>query len=353
MKYHPFLITLCFSFVIIFLPVRVNGQSISETLSHLSSDAATKYVEPGVTSFGANMTGGWFSGAPSSTIAGLHVKLRIIAVGSFFSNEQRHFSSEGRFRYNSSQVDEILEESGFTPSNTPEYEQIKNALLSQEWTVKFDGPTIIGGSNDFLYVEFPGYNYNGQIIGSFNQTVTEVNGFLDGISFLPNPAIQLDVGTVAGTDFSLRFFPEIDFKDLGKTYLWGLGLLHNPGLWFEEPLPIDLSVGFYYQKMKVGDVFKNNAYSVGLYVSKKLGMIISFEPYAGLTYESSETNVHYTFNYDTPVGPVNTVLDLNLDGENVVGFVLGGNLNLAVVSINFDFKFAEIATMSAGIGFGF
>ena len=353
MKNHLFVTTICLSFVIIFSTAKVNGQSISETLSHLSSDAATKYVEPGITSFGANMTGGWFSGAPSATIAGFHVKFRVIAVGSFFSNEQRRFTSEGRFRYNSSQVDEILEESGFTPLNTPEYEQIKNALLSQEWTVKFDGPTIIGGSNDYLHVEFPGYEYNGVTIGKFNQTVTEVNGFLDGISFLPNPAIQLDVGTVAGTDFSFRYFPEIEFKDLGKTYLWGFGLLHNPGLWFKKPLPIDLSIGFYYQKMKVGEVFKNNAYSVGLYISKKLGMIISFEPYAGLTYESSETNVHYTFNYDTPVGQVHTDLDIDLNGENVVGFILGGTLNLAVVSINFDYKFAEISTMSAGIGIGF
>lgn len=353
MKNRPFLISLCLSFVIIVLPAKVNGQSISEILSNLSSDAATKYVEPGVTSFGANMTGGWFSGAPSATIAGIHAKIRLIAVGSFFSTDQKRFTTEGRFRYNSLQVDEILAASGFTPSNTQNYDQIKNELLSQEWVVKFDGPTIIGDGNDFLHVEFPGYNYNGQIIGSFNQTVTEVNGFLNGISFLPNPALQLDIGTVAGTNFSIRYFPEMEFKDLGKTYLWGLGLLHNPGLWFKEPLPIDLSIGFYYQNMQVGEVFKNNAYSLGLYVSKKLGMIIFFEPYAGLTYESSTTNVHYTFNYDTPVGPVHTDLDIDLEGENVVGFVLGGNLNLAVFSINFDFKFAEISTMSAGIGFGF
>ena len=45
--------------------------------------------------------------------------------------------------------------------------------------------------------------------------------------------------------------------------------------------------------------------------------------------------------------------DLDLDGENVVGFILGGYLHLAGVSITFVFKFAEIATMSAGIGFGF
>jgi len=353
MKKYPFLSSICLSFFISFLPAKINAQTMSETLSYLASDAATKYVEPGVTSFGANMTGGWFSGAPSATMAGFHANVRLIAVGSFFSNDQRRFSSEGRFRYNSLQVDEILANSGFTPSNTPNYDQIKNELLSQEWVVKFDGPTIIGSSNDFLHVEFPGYDYNGEMVGSFDQTIREVNGFLDGISFLPNPAIQLDVGTVAGTDFSLRYFPEINFKDLGKTYLWGLGFIHNTGLWFTEPLPIDLSVGFYYQYMKVGDVFKNNAYSLGLYVSKKLGMIISFEPYAGLTYESSVTNVHYTFNYDTPVGPVNSVLDLDLEEENVVGFILGGNLNLAVVSINFDFKFAEIATMSAGIGFGF
>jgi len=352
MKNRFLLTAISLSFLIIYFPAKTNGQSMSETLSDLSSDVATKFVEPGVTSFGANMTGGWFGGAPSATIAGIHARVRLIAVGSFFSTEQRHFTAEGKFRYNSSQVDEILEASGITPG-IRNYEQIKNELLSQEWTVKFDGPTIIGGSNDYLHVEFPGYEYNGETIGNFEHTVTEVNGFLGGISFLPNPAIQLDVGTVIGTDFSFRYFPEITFENLGKTYLWGLGFTHNPGLWFEEPLPIDLSIGFYYQNMRVGSVFKNNAYSVGLYVSKELGMIISFEPYAGLTFESSETNVHYTFNYDTPVGPVNTNLDIDLKGENVVGFVLGGNLKLAVFSINFDFKFAEISTMSAGIGFGF
>ncbi len=351
-KISPLKITL-FSFFIFCFPLNIYTQSIQETLSYLSSDAAVKYVEPGVTSFGANMTGGWFSGAPSATKLGLHIKLRTIVVGSFFSTDQRRFSSEGRFRYNSTQVDEILAASGFNPSNTQNYDEIKNILLSQEWVVKFNGPTIIGESTDYLQVEFPGYIYNGQLIGSFNQTLEEVNGFLDGISFLPNPALQLDVGTLAGTDFSIRYFPEINFKDLGKTYLWGVGFQHNPGLWLNEPLPIDLSVGFYYQNMNVGDVFKNNAWSAGLYISKKLGMIIFFEPYAGLTFENSTTSVHYNFNYDTPVGPVNTNLDLDLDGENVVGFILGGNLNLAVISFNFDFKFAEISTMSAGIAFGF
>ena len=48
MKNHFFLTTISLSFVIIFSTAKVNGQSISETLSHLSSDAATKYVEPGL-----------------------------------------------------------------------------------------------------------------------------------------------------------------------------------------------------------------------------------------------------------------------------------------------------------------
>jgi hypothetical protein len=353
MKYHPFLITLCFSFVIIFFPVRVNGQSISETLSNLSSEAATKYVEPGITTFGANMTGGWFSGAPSPTLFGLHIQARFVAVGSFFSNEQRQFSSEGTFRYNAEQVEGLLAEAGIYPTRNPEYEQLLNELTSQEWVIMFDGPTILGGSNNHLHIEFPGYEYEGATIGAFEQTIPEVNGFLGDLSFLPNPAIQLNVGTIAGTNLSARYFPEMTFEDLGKTYLWGIGLLHNPGLWFENPLPIDLSVGIYYQKMKVGDVFKNDAYSLGLYLSKKLGNIIYFEPYSGLTYENSETNVHYTFEYDTPVGPVNANIDMDLKGENVVSFILGGNLNLAVISFNFNYKFAEISTMSAGIGFGF
>ncbi len=60
------------------------------------------------------MTGGWFSGAPPPTLFGLHIQARLVAVGSFFSNEQRQFSSEGRFRYNAEQVEGLLAESGIS-----------------------------------------------------------------------------------------------------------------------------------------------------------------------------------------------------------------------------------------------
>lgn len=339
--------------ILLLLPVgNMQAQSLEETLSHLSSDAGSAYVEPVISAFGSNMNSGWVNGVPPASLVGVHFQVRLIAVGSFLQDTKRTFLTSGKFRYTSLEADDILQASGFNPSNTPNYDDLKNEILSQEWQVDIAGPTITGSGNENVKVEFPGAEIQGETIGSYVTTLTGASGFLDNLSIFPQPAVQLDIGNVIGTSASFRYFPSLDIKDVGKISLWGFGLLHNIGFWFKNPLPVELGVGFFYQKLDVGNIFENNSTQFGVYLSKTLGVIISFTPYIGVTYESSSTSVSYTYNFDTPAGPQKTIISFDLNGVNSVGLTIGGSLNLPVVSLNVDYKIAKIKTLTLGLSFG-
>jgi len=329
-----------------------HSQSIDETLSHLSSDAGSAYVEPIISAFGSNMNSGWVNGVPPATLLGLHFQVRLIVIGTFLQDANRTFFASGKFRYTLSQADDILLASGFDPISTPGYDEMRNVILSQEWQVNIAGPTITGSSDEDVKVEFPGAEIQGETVGSHVTTLRGASGFLDNLSIFPQPAIQLDIGNVIGTSASIRYFPTVDIKDVGKASLWGVGLLHNIGFWFNNPLPIELGFGFFYQKLNVGDVFVNKSTQFGVYLSKTLGVVISFTPYLGLTYESSSTSVSYTFNFNTPIGPQNTNIAFDREGINNVALTIGGALNLPVVSFNVDYKIAKIKTLTLGLSFG-
>ncbi len=328
------------------------SQSIDETLSHLSSDAGSAYVGPVISAFGSNMNSGWVNGLPPATLFGLHFQVRLVVIGSFLQDANRTFFTSGQFSYTSIQADDILQASGFDPINTLNYDDMKDEILSQEWQVNIAGPTITGSGDEDVKVEFPGAEIQGETVGSHVTTLRGVSGFLDNLSIFPQPAVQLDIGNVIGTSASIRYFPSVDIQDVGKVSLWGVGLLHNIGFWFNNPLPIELGLGFFYQKLDVGDIFVNKSTQFGVYLSKTLGVVISFTPYMGVTYESSSTSVSYTFNFDTPIGPQNTNIAFDRESINNVALTIGGALNLPVVSLNVDYKIAKIKTLTLGLSFG-
>lgn len=333
-----------------------NGNDLEQTLSNLSSDAVRAYVAPVISGFGSNLNSGWVTKVPGATKLGLHVDLKIIGMGSFFTDDKKNFSSDGLFRFTSEQADDILANSGITQSN-PDYTSIKNEILNRDWSVNISGPTIIGSENQLVKVVFPGAQIQGEEIGRFESTLTNVKGLLDDMSLFPSGAIQLTVGTVAGTNVSFRYLPDISkvagFNDeLGKFTFWGVGAIHNPGVWLVNPLPIDVGVGYFYQKLEVGEIFESSNTQFGLYASKTFGILFSVTPYAGLTFESSTTNVKYDYEYDTPAGPKTAKIDIELEGENSASFLVGVSFKLAAVNINADYKMASTNTASIGVSIG-
>lgn len=327
-------------------------QSISETLSNLSSNAVLKYSEPVISAFGSSMNSGWFTGLPS-TSNGVHAKLRFVGVGSFFTDEYRRFSYVGNLNLTSSQVDEILISSGYDPNILPNYESIKNEILSKQWEVRFEGPTIIGNLEEHLQVEFPGTEIQGFNINSYTIEVTDVKGYLNNIDIMPSPALQFDLGSVIGTGVSVRYFRGINLQDLGIVNIWGGGIIHNLNYWFSDELPIEIGFGYYFQNFKVGDIFTNTASQYGLFLSKKIGGRISIEPYAGLTYETSRSQIDYRYEFDSPAGQQELQLHIDYDGDSTVNLAIGTSINLSIFLINFDYKFGGTNTGTVGVGFGF
>jgi len=339
----------------------VNAQNLEETLSNLSSTAGKAYVAPVISAFGSNLNSGWVSMLPEATKLKLHLDLKIIAAGSFFSDEQKSFNTTGNFFFNSQQVDDIINNTSNSQFLTPqERANLKNAMLEKEFTVSFSGPTIIGSEKEKLNILFPAQQVqaNGQTfnVDSYNLAIDEVKGLLNDISILPTPGVQITGGTVFGTNVSIRYFPKIKVTDeLGDFSLWGIGAIHNPGAFLMKPLPVDFAISYFTQSMKVGDVFESTAGQFGVYVGKTIGSFISFSPFAGLIVESSKTKVSYDYQSNETINnePVPKVkINFESEGENKTGFVIGFNLKLGFINLNADYKAAKTNTASAGISFG-
>ena len=343
-----------FAALILFLqlPVKLYSQSIAETLSNLSSDAVLKYSEPVISAFGSSMNSGWFTGLPAST-NGIHAKLRFVGVGSFFSDDLRTFSHTGSLRLTSAQVDEILYSSGYDPNTIPNYESVKNDILSRDWEVLFNGPTITGNYDDYLKVDFPSAEIQGYTIEQYTLELTDVRGYLNNINVMPSPALQFDLGSLIGTGVSVRYFRGINLQDLGIVNIFGGGISHNLNYWFDDSLPLEIGFGYYFQSFKVGDIFKNTASQYGMFISKRIGGRISIEPYAGLTYETSRSEINYRYVFDSPAGRQELQLNIDYNGDQTVNFALGTSINLSIFVVNFDYKFGGTNTGTVGVGFGF
>ncbi|MCF8243073.1 MAG: hypothetical protein K9J16_16975 [Melioribacteraceae bacterium] len=343
--------------VIVFSFTGLNAQNLDETLGGLAQDAATAYVQPIVNGFSSNLNSGWFNRAPEATKFGFDLEVKIIGAGSFFGDDAKTFSTNGQFKFTTDQATQLLKkyDPALATSSNIQY------VVNQNYTVGLSGPTIIGSQDEKLLVTFPG-DPNVTASGGISMTGTEtieideVTGLVD-LPVLPMGAIQLGVGTVYGTTASFRWFPTLDITDVGEFSFFGFGLMHNPTIWFDAPIPLDVAVGFFTQTMKVGDIFNSTSTQFGLFASKTFGAVISVTPYLGLTTESATTTLKYDYSYTTYVSgvpvTVDDVIEFELEGENSVGLTLGANFKLAILNISVDYKMANTNTATAALSFGF
>ena len=128
-------------------------------------------------------------------------------------------------------------------------------------------------------------------------------------------------------------------------------------MWLPFPLPLEVSIGLFTQSMKLGTVFQSSATTFGIYGSKTFGPgALNVTPYAGLSYESSSSDVAYDYNIEIAVpGVTGTVtspqhISFNLVGENSVRFMIGAAFKLAFISLNVDYNISNYNVASAGLG---
>ncbi|MGB2764412.1 MAG: DUF6588 family protein [Candidatus Aminicenantaceae bacterium] len=346
-----------------------NGEDLKETLQRLSEDAARSYVSPVVSAFGSNLNGGWFHKAPPAKIFSLDLELGLKGMGTFFPEEReyRHFSTSGKFKFNSEQATEIVLNTVGLSLPTEVEAALRDQIMDMEFTVGISGATIIGDSDDYIKISFDGGSIEftdpntglprTEAVDPRVVTLEGIGGlgdFLADISFLPFVAPQVGIGTILGTRAVFRYIPEIEIpgvdftEDIGAFSWFGWGVQHNPGVFFPTPLPLDISVGFFKQTLKVGDIFEANTTAYGLTVSKQLGTgAFNITPYAGFLFEKSELN----FTYDFVVDDEEFEIDFSLEGENKSRITLGLSLRLLLFNINADYNIGNYNSITVGFMF--
>lgn len=335
------------SIILINSIIVAQSNSLEETLAKITGSASKSYVAPISSAFGANLNSGWIQGAPSSKIFGIDISVGLVAMGTFFSDENKTFSSRGSFRFDSSQAD-LLIPSNITGSTR---NNIRNEIRNKDFDVSISGPTIVGSKMDSIRVVFPGAVIQGQTLGA-KTIILPVTGYLEDLPLLPLAAPQVTIGTVYGTSVAIRYLPEVEISpDLGKFKYSGFGIQHNPGAWLPISLPVNVALGYFTQSMEVGTIFKTSASLFGISASKRFGPgALNIEPYAGLYLESSSIDVAYNVSFDTPGGRKPSVISYSLEGENSTRFTIGATLKLALFSISVDYNMAKYNSVSGSFG---
>lgn len=348
---------LLISLLFLFIAGSLMAQDLEETLEELSGNAAQAYVGPIVSGFGTNLNGGWFHKSPKQKFLGLDFELGFVAMVTPFNDEDDYFDTEGNFYFNRAQAENIAQD---VPTEI--FEDVVLAIMDQEFTVGMYGPTIIGPGDENIMIIFPGQQISVETMAG-TQTVDlpgtdfdlGIGGLLEDFDYLPLAAPQLSIGTVYGTQLSLRYLPTYEIEDLGEIAYMGFGLQHNPKAWLPIPVPVDFCLAFFSQSLDIGDIVTTKALSYGLNVSKTFGMrMLSVTPYAGFMAESCTMEFKYDYVLDSELtNPEIRQIKFELESENTGRLTLGTSFRLGVFNMNVDYNMGEYNSVTAGFGFAF
>ena len=374
-KWNVSFVLAVFLFAVVSSAVAQDGEDLESTLMRLSEDVALGYISPVVSPFASNLNGGWFHKAPKATLFSLDVEVGLVGMGTFFPEDDpgiRHFSTSGKFRFNSGQIDDLLSDVDLSSYPVGIQSTLRTALADvisgAEFTVGISGGTLIGDPTDNVTIEFRGQNIvvDNPLFGAPGEPETftirvptdtiileGVAGFgeiLADINFLPFAAPQASIGTILGTRAVFRYLPKISMpgnlsEDIGDFEWFGWGLQHNPRAIIPIPFPLDISFGFFKQTLKVGNVFEASTTAYGISVSKQLGFrALNLTPYAGYMIEKSKTSVHYQFEVDDQTFNVNIDdLEEAVNGENPnkTRLTIGCNLRFLLFNLNVDYNMGK------------
>ncbi len=333
-------------------------QSFESVMQQMSGDAAQAYANPLVDAFGANLHNGWFNLAPGAKMFGLDLKLGLVLSGAFLPNADQTFSVTGVYRFQKDDAVQLAQSiNGYNGLDPSQQQEIVDEILKTDFTASISGPTIFGSETDHVIV-----STKPQTIQVSNQTFTvpgnnitleDVTGLIEDPGIVPHLSPQVTVGTVYGTQATIRWLPSITISnEIGSLKLFGFGLQHNPAVWFSNPLPVNISLGYLRQNLKIGSIVDANTNAFSINVSKTFGaLLISATPYAGFMLEKTEIDFSFPYNQGGGLAPVEVAF--TVDGVNKRRLILGLGVSILGLNLNADYEISTINTVSLGVVYGF
>lgn len=204
----------------------------------------------------------------------------------------------------------------------------------QTGDIVMSGPTVFGDTDTPGTVA--GYVGGLQV---FSQEAIE--GLID-TRYSPMAVPQASVGGIAGLRATVRWLPEVDLSDLGKTMLFGYGLQLSGNVLMPE-LPFDVMVGFFRQSVDVGTLIQTDANSMFVAASKSFALLTL---YGGYAKEDSEIAIAYTYSGN------DANVAFTVDDTQESRLTLGATLNV-LAKLNVEMAHGDLTTYTAGLMFGF
>jgi len=280
------------------MPTAARAQSdLDKALEHFDAQTVKGYIKPMADFFGANMNAGWYHSA-DIPVTGLKIEVNIIGMGSLVGDDQKTFTATAP--------------PGFSPAT-------------------FETATIFGGKGKTIRNSF-----------DTSLTYSGSDGIVDATLF-PLAVPQLTVGSIYGTELTLRFVPFPDIDAFPKTTYFGVGARHSISQYLPA-VPLDIAAGVFYTSFEVGDLIDFKGISIGAQASKTF---VIATLYGGLAWENSTMNITYVSKF-----PGGGRVDIDLDGDNSFRFTVGAGLSLGFVKLFADANFGAVTNFSAGIGVG-
>jgi len=297
------------------LVVPATSQDLEELLTQVGQPYAEAYTEPLIHAFGANQNTGLYHTAhiPAGKLT---FSIGVKVMGTYLNESDQSFQK----------VIENVPLGDYLPEGHPNAGDTGDIVLA--------GPTMFGSPDDVGTA-------TAYVNGAPVYQVEGIPGLID-TRWVPLFAPEAQIGGIFGLKGSIRWVPEIDLSDYGKTKYLGLGIQWSPNFLLTPTFPVDLMVGYYTQEIDLGTIIQTDAQSLYAAASKRFGIA---DVYGGLAWESSTMKVDYTQD-DTDV-PVS----FEKDGRMTSRVTIGATLNLGVM-INAEMGIGKMVVYNLGLMFG-
>ncbi len=273
----------------------INALELEDLISRYTSETNGEgYLQPLADAFGANLNSGLFQTAKIHQL-GLNIKFGAVGMLAPIGEDRKTFSAS-------------------TEWDSGEQQTIEAPTVFGETS------TASATRSDSTEYEFPA-------------------GL--GVDRFPLVVPQLTVGSIRGTEATLRYFQMTVGKGVGDVKLFGFGVRHSISQYLKKP-PLDLAASFFFQTFDVGDIVSAKTTYFGLQGSVERGPLTI---YGGPALETSSLDISYT-------SDTNTAVDFNMDGSNSFRFTIGAALNILILRANIDYNIASQSTFSFGLGLG-
>jgi hypothetical protein len=293
------------------------AESLEEKVEKFGEENGKNYLQPFVSSMGANLNSGIFSSA--KVLNPWHVAVYFNAMLAFVPEEAKKFTA---------QRPDISDNNG-------------NYLYQEE---EIESATVWGSQGGTFTINSA---FQGQI-----DNLRLPNGAK--LSAVPLMVPQFHLGLPAGNELMLRYFPKMEVSEkTGEISFLGIGLKHSLNKSILKLLPVDFAIQATFQQFKVGNILEMNSFNANGQVSKRLLM---WTLYGGLGYETSELNANYKseqYAYNDSQNQFQLVpvdVKFSLKGENDIRATIGVRYSFLLAKLYADYSVCKYPVLNLGIG---